>query len=178
MAFFLGQFDDATFSFTAFNFVWPEGVKPSCSINDITKFSAKTRVKMPRRTYTAEIYIVYLYLYNVTWDASLLNQFLACSVGAKILPGKHSVAFILTQLGVVLISGTFVYIAVSSLTRIAYCAYLPLLSCRRYPLSYLLVLTDKKFCSLQFHISTKKQIVTEFISQVQRCIHDPVKHLR
>ena len=73
---------------------------------------------MPRRTYTAEIYIVYLYLYDVTWDASLLNQFLPCSVGAKILPGKHSLAFILTQLGGVLISGTFVYIAVPSLTRL------------------------------------------------------------
>ena len=65
----------------------------------------------------------------------LLNQFLACSAGAKILPGKYSVAFILIQLSGVLISGTSVYIVVPSLTEIASCAYLPLLSCRRYPLS-------------------------------------------
>ena len=36
----------------------------------------------------------------------LLSQFEACSVGAKILAGKHSVAFILIQLGGVLVSGT------------------------------------------------------------------------
>ena len=65
----------------------------------------------------------------------LLNQFLACSAGARILPGKHSVAFILIQLGGVLISRTSVYTAVPSLTGIASCAYLPLLSCRRYTLS-------------------------------------------
>ena len=38
----------------------------------------------------------------------LLNQFLACSAGARILPGKYSVAFILIQLGGVLISRTSV----------------------------------------------------------------------
>ena len=79
----------------------------------------------------------------------LLNQFLACSGGAKILPGKHSVAFILIQLGEVLISGTSVYIVVPSFTGIASCAYLSLPS-------RLLVLIGKEFYILQFHISTKK----------------------
>ena len=50
------------------------------------------------------------------------------------LPGKHSVAFILIQLGGVLISATSVYTVVPSLIGIASCAYLPLLSCRRYAL--------------------------------------------
>ena len=48
MAYFLGKFDDATFSFTAVNFVYPDEVKPSCFINDTTKFNAKTGVKMLR----------------------------------------------------------------------------------------------------------------------------------
>ena len=45
-------------------------------------------------------------------------------------------------------------------------------------LSRLLVLIDQEFCILQLHISTKKQIITEFIRQVQRRIHYPVKYLR
>ena len=45
-------------------------------------------------------------------------------------------------------------------------------------LSRLLVLIDKEFCILQLHISTKEQIITEFIRQVQRRIHNPVKYLR
>ena len=44
-----------------------------------------------------------------------LNQFLACSAGARILLGKHSVAFILLQLGGVLISRTSLYTVVPSL---------------------------------------------------------------
>ena len=81
---------------------------------------------------------------TVTWDASLISQpILACSSGAKILPGKHSVAFILTQLGAVLISGTSVHIVVPSLTGIASCAYPPLLSCRKYATSPPIVLIDK-----------------------------------
>ena len=45
----------------------------------------------------------------------LLNQFLACSVGSRILPGKHSLAFILIQFGGALTARTSVYIAVPSL---------------------------------------------------------------
>ena len=74
---------------------------------------------------------------TVTWDASLIfsTNFYQSFASGKILPGKRSVAFIFTQLGGVLISGTSVYIAVSSLIGIASCAYLPLLSWGRYALS-------------------------------------------
>ena len=56
------------------------------------------------------------------------TNFYQSFASVKILSGKRSVAFIFTQLGGVLISGTSVYIAVSSLIGIASCAYLPLLS--------------------------------------------------
>ena len=64
----------------------------------------------------------------------LLNQFLVCSAGARISPGKHFVAFILTQLSGALISGTYVCSVVPSLIGIASCAYLAFLSCRKYAL--------------------------------------------
>ena len=93
MAYFLGQFDNTTFSFAIFNFVQPEEVKPSYSINETTKFNAKVGVKMLRRRYTTEtqvhMYWQWLSLYRhqhfhcflgdthpdtVTWDASLTSQ--------------------------------------------------------------------------------------------------------
>ena len=107
----------------------------------------------------------------------LLEQFLACSAGAKILPGKHSVTFILIQLGGILISGhPYILLCLFSLglhiVHICHCYHTEDMS------SCLLVLIDKEICILQFHISTKKQIITEFIRQVQRRIHNPLKHLR
>ena len=107
----------------------------------------------------------------------LFNQFLACSAGAKILPRKHSVAFILTQLGGVLISGhPYILLCLLSLglhiVHICHCYRAEDMPSR------FLVSIDKENCILQFHISAKKQIITEFIRQVQRRIYNPFKHLR
>ena len=108
----------------------------------------------------------------------LLNQFLARSVGTRILPGKHSVAFILIQSGGVLILRTSVYIVVPSLTGIVSCAYLPLLPCKRYALSSPSFNRLRILHSTVPHFYKEKQIITEFTRQVQRHIHNPVKHLR
>ena len=134
--------------------------------------------------FATNILKLYLVIYAPAWLHGmllvLLNQFLACSAGARILPGKHSVAFILFQLGGVLVSRTSVYTFVPSLTGIASCAYLHCYHAEDIP-SCLLPLTDKEFCTLQFHISIKnkkKKIIAGFTRQVQRHIHNPVKHLR
>ena len=110
----------------------------------------------------------------------LLNQFLTYSARARILPGKHSIAFRSMQLGGVLIWGTCEHTIVSSLTGISSCANLQLLSCRRYAL-WSPVLIDKEFCVLQFphfYKKKKKLTITQFIRQVQRHIHNPVNLLR
>ena len=81
--------------------------------------------------FATNILKLYSVIYAQDWSHGmpllLLNVFLECSANGKILPGKHSVAFILIQLVGVLILGTFVYITVPSLTGIAYYSYLPLL---------------------------------------------------
>ena len=88
----------------------------------------------------------------------LLNQFLACSACAKILPGKHSVAFILIQSGGVLISVTsaqYILLRLPSLRLHLVHIYL-YYHAEDMP-SCLLVLIDKEFCILQFHISKKNK---------------------
>ena len=85
----------------------------------------------------------------------LLNQFLACSAGARIFSGKHSLAFILMQLGGVLISRTSVYCCAFSHWDCILCISTIVIIVEDVP-SPLLLLTDKELCILQFHISTKK----------------------
>ena len=125
-------------------------------VNGTTKFNAKTNIHYINiGPYVLAMSFIILSstfslfatnilkLYSVIYSSArlhgmpllILNQFLACSVDAKILPGKHYVAFNLIQLGDFLISGLSIYIVMPSLTGIAYCAYLLLLSYRRYALS-------------------------------------------
>ena len=59
--------------------------------------------------FATNILKLYSVIYAPAWlhkmSLLLLNQFLACSAGARILHGKHSVAFSLVQLGGALILG-------------------------------------------------------------------------
>ena len=111
MTCFLGKSDDRTFSFSKFIFVQPEEV-PSCSINDATKFNAKTGGKNAKTSIhyinigsyvLAMVFFILspkfsLFATNILKLSSviyaparlhgmpllLLNQFLACSAGARI----------------------------------------------------------------------------------------------
>ena len=201
MEYFLSQFDNATFSFAIFNFVQPEEVKPSYSINQTTKFNAKAGVKMLKRRYTTEIQVHMYWQWlslcchqhfhcllgnihpdTVTWDASLTSQpilSMFCECQNIALKTFSSIYF--DTVGWCLSFREIrIYCCAFSHWDCILCISAIVIMQKICPLVFLFQqIRNSASCNYTFlQKKRKKQIITKLIRQVQRRIHNPVKHLR